>query len=135
MIKMQGRQSPVVEYRNPGFNTPTSLQSPAKAPQTVPAASQAEAEPKKVSAQAPAQKVSREAWWGQFVGKSLTFQCRSGAVITGTFAGLEKNWLKLTECSITGRNNRASTAWTMLDCNSISHFYGDAVLEAIDGGK
>ena len=141
-MKMQGKtlvKAPAISYRPESqlLNRPTVIRRPPDRDpsQTVPAASTAGADPKQANSQ-PKPKLSQEAFWGRYAGQRLTFQCRSGAVITGTFSGVERNFLKLTDAVITGRNVKATTAWTMLDVNSISHFHpDDAVVEAIDGGR
>jgi hypothetical protein len=127
------RRQPVVEYKQHlPFNGPVIRPSTKTQPQTAAKPVQAAPKAEKAPSTQPKPKLTQEAFWGRYAGHRLTFQVRSGAIITGTVSGLEKNYIRLTECSITGRNNRASTTWTMLDCNSISHFHpGDAEVEAI----
>jgi hypothetical protein len=114
-------RAPAVEYRNPPAQP--RQHASIQAPQT-PAA------PKQALAKEPQSKNPWGVFWGQFQGQRLVFQLRGGAVVEGVFAGLERGMIKLTDAVITGKQNRATVPWIIIEQSQVIHFHPMGVLES-----
>ena len=124
-------RAPTIEYRNPGqsFNAPTIRQAPKAPSQTVPAPSQGAAKPTKAPGSQPEKKQTSKEFWTQFQGQQLVFQLKSGAIVIGKFEGMQRNWLKIVDATVTGKANRVQVAWVMVEINSLAHFHPAGVVE------
>ena len=136
-MKTQNRQSPIIEYRNPGqsFNAPTIRQATKTPPQTVPNGPVAAVKPKQAPGSQPQKKLTGEAFWSQFQGEQLVFQLKSSAIVIGKFEGMQRNWLKIVDAVITGKSNRATVPWVIVEVNSVAHFHPVGVVEQQNPGS
>ena len=59
------------------------------------------------------------------------FQLKSGAIVIGKFEGMQRNWLKIVDATVTGKANRVQVAWVMVEINSLAHFHKPGTVEVL----